>query len=86
MPDENKRYAMSLHEVVKKLVGPISPVGETNEDNRRFENLKVTADLVDSLLSEMDDIVYRTSSNQEHSIKRAVGFIEKFFDSIGIEK
>ena len=84
MPDENKRYAMSLHEVVKKLVGPISPVGETNEDNRRFENLKVTADLVDSLLSEMDDIVYRKSNNQEYSIKRAVDFVIKFMDDMGI--
>ena len=75
-----------IHEIVKKLVGNIEPVGETHIDNKRFENLKVMADLVDSLLSDMDSIVFRTSSNQEHSIKRAVGFIEKFFDSIGIEK
>jgi len=75
---------MDIHEIVKKLVGNISPIGETNEDNRRFENLKVMTDLVDSLLSEMDEIVYRKSNNQEFSIKRAVDFIIDFMDEIGI--
>jgi len=75
---------MDIHEIVKKLVGDISPVGETNEDNKRFENLKIMGDLVESLLSDMDDIVYRKSNNQEYSIKRAVDFVIKFMDDMGI--
>lgn len=47
---------MDLHEVVSKLIGPIDPIGETNEDNARFKNLEVALDLVEKLLGEIDDV------------------------------
>ena len=75
---------MDIHEVVMKLIGDISPIGETNEDNKRFENLKIMADLVDALLTDMDEIVFRKSNNQEYSIKRSVDFVIDFMDEIGI--
>ena len=31
---------MSLEEILKKLCGKIEPVGETNEDERRFKNIQ----------------------------------------------
>ena len=31
---------MELIDVVRKLVGPISPIGESHADEKRFENLK----------------------------------------------
>ena len=47
---------MSVYEVVKKLTGPISPVGETNEDERRLKNLTQLLDLTRSLLSDISDV------------------------------
>ena len=44
---------MEIYDVVKKLVGKIDPIGETNTDNQRFENLKVMTELVDNLLTDI---------------------------------
>ncbi|GAI86093.1 unnamed protein product, partial [marine sediment metagenome] len=40
-----------LYTVVKKLIGNINPVGETNTDNERFENLKIICELTNKLLT-----------------------------------
>ena len=74
---------MDLLEVVRKLVGEIDPVGETNEDNKRFENLKVLTDLVDSLLTDIDRVNPGTYQH-EYSRIRAAEFVSKFFTHIGI--
>ena len=31
---------MSISDILKKLLGEIEPVGETNEDNKRFNNIQ----------------------------------------------
>jgi len=72
---------MDVYDVVKKLVGEIKPVGETNTDDYRFENLKVMTDLVDKLLTDIDDIVPEKRS-QEFSRKRAGDFADKFLTSL----
>lgn len=38
---------MDNHDVVVKLIGYILPVGETNEDHKRLENLHEMLKLVD---------------------------------------
>jgi len=73
-----------IREIVKKLVGPIDPVGETNEDNRRFENLKTMTELVDLLLTDIDYVTLENAHRVEYSMKRAGEFASKFFDQIGI--
>ena len=69
---------MDIHEVVGKLVGRIDPVGETNEDNRRFENLKIMADLVNKLLFNIDEV------SREYSRDRAGKFAAEFFAAVEI--
>ena len=76
---------MNIHEVVKKLVGEIEPVGETREDDRRFENLKEMTDLIDKLLTDIDSITWTYNGRIEHSIKRSVDFVNKFQDKMGIK-
>lgn len=71
---------MTLHEIVKKLVGRIDPVGETNTDNDRYENLKVMTELVDALLTDIDMVAMYNKNRQEFSRKRAGGFASKFLD------
>ena len=74
---------MDIHEVVKKLVGKIQPVGETNEDNQRFENLKVLTALVDKLLTDIDNVAME-KNRPEYSRNRAGKFASEFFDQMGL--
>lgn len=74
---------LNLHELVKRVVGPIRPVGETNTDNKRFENLKTMTALVDKLLTDIDKVA-EDKDRVEYSMKRAGTFASDFFDQIGI--
>lgn len=69
---------MELKEIVEKLVGPIQPIGETNTDNARFENLKVLCDLVEGLIVEIDDVTVQHADSYEASRKRAGEFAADF--------
>jgi len=61
---------MELIDVVKKLIGPVEPVGDSNVDDKRLENLKqltsLTVDLVDLI---RDVSLYK--NNYQHSMKIA---------------
>ena len=61
---------MNIYEIAKKLIGETTPVGETQTDERRFENLKTLIDLFDQL-SEDIMIVARDKDRAEHSISKA---------------
>ena len=68
---------MTNYEIVKKIIGPIKPVGDTEVDNERFENLRETIEVVDVLVSEIEYVAGRNSSN-EYSTKRASDFATEF--------
>ena len=75
---------MTNYDVVKKLIGYIMPIGETNEDNRRFENLKATAELAQLLIEDIDRVA-KISHKQEFSIKRSEEFANRILDELGIK-
>jgi hypothetical protein len=72
---------MEMYDVVKKLLGEINPIGETQTDNARFENLKATVKLVDGLLFDIDRVTCN-KTRHEHSMKRAGEFASKFLEDI----
>ena len=74
---------MEIYEVVAKLVGSIQPIGDTNVDNERFANLTVLCELVDKLLTDIDDVAMN-KDRAEYSMKRAGQAASKFFDRMGI--
>ena len=76
---------MNIHEIVKKLVGEIRPIGDSRVDAERFENLKAMTELVDQLLSDIDNII-PCKNNYQASIKKAGEFADKFFSRLGIEE
>jgi uncharacterized protein YdcH (DUF465 family) len=61
---------MEIYEIVEKLLGKIAPVGESNEDEKRYENLEATIDLIDDLLIEVGN-VSTESRRPEHSRNKA---------------
>ena len=75
---------MELIDVVRRLVGPIDPVGDQGIDNKRFENLKAMTKLVDRLVGDID-CVAENKLRYEFSMKRAGEFADKFLDDLGIE-
>lgn len=73
---------MDIHEIVKKLVGSITPIGQSSIDNERFENLQVMCDLVDKLLTDLDDMSHWNKNSHEFSVKRAGKYAEDFLNLI----
>lgn len=69
------------------LVGEIRPMGESNSDEVRFENLKCLCNLVDDLVGKIDDVSYRYKDSYESSVKRASEYADKFLtDNLGIKE
>jgi hypothetical protein len=76
---------MKLYDVVTKLVGPIQPVGETQTDEKRLENLKEMADLVDKLIRDIAEVSSRKDS-PEYSVSKAGKYADKFLTELGTER
>ena len=70
---------MDVYEVAKKLLGPIEPVGETNADAKRYENLEATINLVAKLMSDLSQLTnyaYRPEASMKKAGLKALSFIE----------
>ena len=55
---------------MRKLVGPIIPIGDSNEDLKRLANLKVLTELVEGLLKDIETVAENANS-EEASVKLA---------------
>ena len=76
---------MTYTEIVSKLIGNINPIGETNTDNERFENLKQICELVNNLVSQIDSVSYENRNSNEFSVKRASDYASEFLSqTLGI--
>lgn len=71
------------YEVVQKLIGPIKPVGEHHADEKRFENLKAMCELVDKLVTDIDEVI-PNKNRIEASMKRAGEYADNFLTNLGI--
>jgi hypothetical protein len=69
-----------LYQLICKLVGPIDPVGETNADEKRYQNLNLFLEVLDTMLGDAE-YVSRYKNRQEYSIKRAGERADNFLRS-----
>lgn len=76
---------MEIYDVVTKLVGPVLPVGKTETDEIRFDNLKELCALMDRLLDDIGEVAERYG-RPEFSINRAAEYAKKFIMSMGIKE
>lgn len=76
----------NIEQIVESLIGKINPVGETNTDNERFENLKQMCELVNILVGKIDDVSYKNKDSHEFSVKRASEYASDFLtNTLGIK-
>jgi len=68
---------MEMIDVVRRLLGPIEPVGESREDERRLHNLEATIDVVDRLMCDINSAADE-ANRTEHSM-RVIGQRAKQF-------
>lgn len=76
---------MNLYDIVTKLTGPIEPVGESNEDEKRLNNLKELTYLVDKLIYDIDQVAMYNKDRVEASMQRIGKFADDFLTGLGIE-
>jgi len=72
---------MEMHRITMKLVGPVTAVGETNEDGRRLTNLRELTELIDCLLFEVSEAA-RTADRPEASMKEIGQHAKQFLESV----
>lgn len=65
--------------VVKKLIGPISPVGESNADKQRLDNTIEMCELLVFLKNELDLVIHNNSNAREASVKKVVDHIKDVY-------
>jgi hypothetical protein len=75
---------MEILDVVRKLVGPIQPVGDSNEDLERLASLKTLTKLVGELLKDIETAAENANS-EEASVKLIGDRALKFLEDIGDE-
>lgn len=76
---------MELIDIIRTLVGPVDPVGETNTDNARLENLKALIELVDTLVGDIDKVA-SNKTKPEYSMKRAGDFADQFIGDLQVTR
>jgi hypothetical protein len=76
---------LSVTEIVKKLIGEIRLAGDSSLDNDRFENLENMCELVNDLITEIDNVSYSGKNSHEYSVKRASDYAYDFLtNTVGI--
>lgn len=76
---------MTNHDVVKKLIGEIRPMGESNRDSERFENLKEMCHLVEMLLIDISDMEFTRRDDKQASVRKCGDYAAKFLNETAKE-
>lgn len=66
---------LDTYQIMEKLIGPIDPIGETNTDNARLDNLVEFMILTQKMVQKVKEIS-RNQNRVEYSIKRTGEYAE----------
>lgn len=76
---------MTNTEIINKLIGSITPYGDSQIDKERFENLKQMCNLVEDLILQIDEVSYKYEDYHQNSIKEMSDYANKFLtENLGI--
>ena len=76
---------MEYYEIVKKLIGPVMPVGSSHVDDVRFYNLVELVSLLDKLLYDINQVA-KNKTRHEHSMKKAGELASSKLDDWGMKR
>lgn len=82
MKDDLIKQTNTVLLVARALIGKIEPIGETNEDMRRLDNLQVAIAVVDAYLDDIREVASFKGS-AAYSIDRAGKMADDFIRSLG---
>lgn len=71
-----------IKEVFNKLVGGIEPVGSTEIDEKKLENLKVQTSLIFDLVLDVKDVALYNKDRIEFSMKETGQHADKFLQNL----
>jgi hypothetical protein len=77
---------MDLFCIVMKLIGPVNPIGDTNTDSDRLENLKELLELTDNLLTVIDRLAMQNKDSKECSVRKAGQLCDEWQVKMGISE
>ncbi len=72
---------MEIEDIVKKLIGEITPIGCSRRDEDRLKNLREYLTLIEILLAEVA-YVSRYKDSHEHSVKEIGMTAYKFLEEL----
>ena len=72
---------MDIKEIVQKLVGSITPAGESHLDTKRLKNLKIICGLIEDLVYEVN-YVSRAKNRYESSMKVMGEYADNFLRNL----
>lgn len=85
MSNQPQEIKLTHTDIVNKLIGPIQPIGKSEVDADRFENLKNICDLVNNLVIQIKN-VQTDKFSHEASVREAGKYADKFLYEIGIKE
>lgn len=75
---------MDHYEIVRKLIGPIEPIGETQTDNERYENLIAMGELAERLIADIRYVAVSFQNNHQASMRKASQKAYGLLDELGL--
>ena len=82
---DDRRKRMTVYEVVRKLIGRVTPFGETAVDRDRYENLDALIELTDHLITDIENVAsfrHRPEASMMRAGTRAQQFIENLKEGL----
>lgn len=68
---------MTHTDIVRKLIGPIKPLGDSNRDDERLENVKSMCKLLNELYQDVVDIAHDYDNDTQASVVKIVHYIKE---------
>lgn len=73
---------MTNYDVVKKLIGNITPVADSAIDSQRLENMKAMCELLRQIFEDVDDVACRYRNSLYSSQKEVGQYANKFLSDL----
>lgn len=71
---------MTVFDVVNKLIGNIRPVGKSEVDTERLQNLIEMCELMNKIHTAIDSVAYDFKDDKQASVKAVCDYASTFLD------